>query len=606
MQAVILAAGMGKRLRELTKKNTKCMIKVNGVTLIERMLRQLECWNLSRIVVVIGYEGKKLRKYIDSLGIRTPIVYVENEIYDRTNNIYSLALAKNYLRQDDTLLLESDLIFEDSVIKELLCDERDTLALVDHYESWMDGTCMKLGEGNRIEAFISHENFNFEEAGSYFKTVNIYKFSRFFSENCYIPFLEAYLQALGSNEYYEQVLKVITVLDKPVITAKKLNGQLWYEIDDIQDLDIAESLFAPDASRKAAMLQERYGGYWRYPQMLDFCYLVNPYFPPQRLRDEMETNFSRLLTEYPSGMKVNALLAAKNFGIRRENILVGNGAAELIKDLMEQFDGLYGFITPSFDEYKNRCQGEDSVFFVPQNQDYAYTVDNLINFFKNKDITNLVVVNPDNPSGNYIQRTDMLRLIAWTKEQGIRLVIDESFIDFADETEGSLLVQNILEENKHVYVIKSISKAYGVPGLRLGILASGNTEMITILKKRAAIWNINSPAEFFMQIMGKYGKEYDAALKKVKKERVRLEGKLGEIDGIRAIPSQANYIMAELTNGMNSKELTQKLLAKHNLLIKDLSEKTGGKQFVRLAIRNMNDNEKLIAALKEEMEIVTL
>ena len=227
MQAVILAAGMGKRLRELTKKNTKCMIKVNGVTLIERMLRQLECWNLSRIVVVIGYEGKKLRKYIDSLGIRTPIVYVENEIYDRTNNIYSLALAKNYLRQDDTLLLESDLIFEDSVIKELLCDERDTLALVDHYESWMDGTCMKLGEGNRIEAFISHENFNFAEAGSYFKTVNIYKFSRFFSENCYIPFLEAYLQALGSNEYYEQVLKVITVLDKPVITAKKLNGQLW-------------------------------------------------------------------------------------------------------------------------------------------------------------------------------------------------------------------------------------------------------------------------------------------------------------------------------------------------------------------------------------------
>ena len=186
------------------------------------------------------------------------------------------------------------------------------------------------------------------------------------------------------------------------------------------------------------------------------------------------------------------------------------------------------------------------------------------------------------------------------------MVIDESFIDFADETEGSLLVQNILEENKHVYVIKSISKAYGVPGLRLGILASGNTEMITILKKRAAIWNINSPAEFFMQIMGKYGKEYDAALKKVKKERVRLEGKLGEIDGIRAIPSQANYIMAELTNGMNSKELTQKLLAKHNLLIKDLSEKTGGKQFVRLAIRNMNDNEKLIAALKEEMEIVTL
>lgn len=603
MQAIILAAGMGKRLKELTKNNTKCMVRVNGVTLIERMLRQLECWKLSRIVVVIGYEGRKLQEYINALGIRTPIVYVENEIYDRTNNIYSLALAKDFLRQDDTLLLESDLIFEDCVIRELLHDERGTLALVDRYESWMDGTCMKLGEGDRIEAFISHKNFNFAESRSYFKTVNIYKFSRDFSENCYIPFLEAYLQVLGSNEYYEQVLKVITVLDELAITAKRLDGQLWYEIDDIQDLDIAESLFAPDDSKRVALLQERYGGYWRYPQMLDFCYLVNPYFPPQRLQDEMKANFSRLLTEYPSGMQVNSLLAAKNFGIRQENILVGNGAAELIKVLMEQFDGIYGFVSPTFDEYKNRCQGEDNLFFVPQNADYTYTIDDLKEFFKNKDMTNLVVVNPDNPSGNYIQRADMLRLIAWTEEQNICLIIDESFIDFADETEGSLLVQNILERNKNVYIIKSISKSYGVPGLRLGILASGNTEMIAALKKKPSIWNINSLAEFYMQIMGKYEKEYDAALKKIKRERACFGDKLGRITGIRAIPSQANYIMAELTNGMKSKELTQKLLTKHNLLIKDLTEKTGGKQFVRFAIRNTHDNDKLIAALKEEMEM---
>ena len=212
MQAIILAAGMGRRLKELTKNNTKCMVRVNGVTLIERMLHQLECRRLSRIVIVIGYEGRKLREYIDSLGIQTPIEYVENEIYYQTNNIYSLALAKEFLRRDDTLLLESDLIFEDSVLEEILNDTRSTLALVDKYESWMDGTCMKLGEGDHIEAFISHKNFNYAEADSYFKTVNIYKFSKEFSEICYIPFLEAYLQALGSNEYYEQVLKVITVL----------------------------------------------------------------------------------------------------------------------------------------------------------------------------------------------------------------------------------------------------------------------------------------------------------------------------------------------------------------------------------------------------------
>ena len=142
MQGLILAAGMGKRLGELTQDNTKCMVEVNGVTLIDRVLHQLDKYNLSRIIIVVGYEGKKLIEYISTLKINTGIIFVENPIYDRTNNIYSLALAKDYLVKEDTLLLESDLIFEDEVIQVLLEDARDTLALVDKYESWMDGTCI--------------------------------------------------------------------------------------------------------------------------------------------------------------------------------------------------------------------------------------------------------------------------------------------------------------------------------------------------------------------------------------------------------------------------------------------------------------------------------
>lgn len=599
MQAVILAAGMGKRLKELTKNNTKCMIKVNGVTLIERMLRQLECWNLAKIVIVIGYEGRKLQKYIDGLEIRTPIVYVENDVYDRTNNIYSLALAKDFLCQDDTLLLESDLIFEDSVIGELLSDTRSTLALVDRYESWMDGTCMKLGKGDRIEAFISHKNFNYAEAGSYFKTVNIYKFSKDFSENCYIPFLEAYLQALGSNEYYEQVLKVITVLDEPAITAKRLDGQLWYEIDDIQDLDIAESLFAPDDSQKVAMLQERYGGYWRYPQVVDFCYLVNPYFPPQRLLDEIEANFSRLLTGYPSGMKVNSLLAAKNFGVRQENILVGNGAAELIKGIMAGLSGKTGFIRPTFEEYPNRYAEGESIFFMPQGEGFSYDADDVLDFFQNQNISNLVIVNPDNPSGNYILKKNILRLADWAEQEGVYLILDESFVDFADGEEGSLINQEILDSYRYLCIVKSISKCYGVPGLRLGIMASGNIELICRMKKDAAIWNINSFAEFYMQIMEKYKADYAASIDKLRLERKRFMWKLEKIPYLHPIPSQANFVMAELTGKMTAGELTRKLLAGYGLLIKDLTRKVSKGEYVRLAVRNEEDNNRLIEALRK-------
>ena len=143
MQAIILAAGMGKRLKELTQNNTKCMVKVNGVSLIDRLLHQLEKQHLSRIVIVVGYEGQKLIDYIATLGIKTPISYVDNAVYDKTNNIYSLALAKNYLMEEDTLLFESDVIIDDSAIDELVKDPRDTLAMVDKYESWMDGTCVK-------------------------------------------------------------------------------------------------------------------------------------------------------------------------------------------------------------------------------------------------------------------------------------------------------------------------------------------------------------------------------------------------------------------------------------------------------------------------------
>lgn len=601
MQAVILAAGMGKRLKELTQNNTKCMVKVNGVTLIERMLKQIDKHHLTRIVIVVGYEGKKLIDYIDSLCIDTPIIYINNPIYDRTNNIYSLALAKEWLCEEDTLLLESDLIFEDSILDELISDSRETLALVDKYESWMDGTCVKLADDDSIEAFVPGKKIKFNEIKDYYKTVNIYKFSKQFSKIEYVPFLEAYQKALGLNEYYEQVLRVITMLDNTEIRAKRIEGKRWYEIDDIQDLDIAESIFTPDEDEKVRLLQGRYGGYWRYPKLLDFCYLVNPYFPPEKLKDEIRANFDTLLTEYPSGMKINSLLAAKNFSVHQENILVGNGAAELIKSLMNYLEGKVGFVRPTFDEYPNRYNREDSVDYTPDNRDYSYTANDLMDFFCDKDIQNLIIVNPDNPSGNYIPKKDVLRLVDWAKKRNIKIIMDESFVDFADEKDSTLIEQNILDLNHHLYVMKSISKSYGVPGLRLGVLASGDDIAIAKMKEDVAIWNINSFGEFYMQIEEKYRRDYDEALVRIRDERARFQNELAQIDGVRVIPSQANFVMVELDTTISPKELLKKLLVKHNLLIKELTTKTNGRNYLRLAVRNTEDNNILINALRAEL-----
>lgn len=602
MQAIILAAGMGKRLKELTRNQTKCMVKVNGVTLIERMLRQLERKHLSQIVIVVGYEGQKLIDFVGTLDIQTSIVFINNPIYDRTNNIYSLFLAREQLRREDTILLESDLIFEDEVLDVLIDDPRASLALVDKYQSWMDGTCITLDENDQIISFIPGKKLRYEEREKYFKTVNIYKFSQQFSQTCYVPFLEAYSTALGKNEYYEQVLKVIIALDHPEICAKRLNGELWYEIDDIQDLDIAESIFTPDENKKVALLQGRYGGYWRYPKLLDFCYLVNPYFPPAKMIDEIKASFDCLITQYPSGMRVNSLLAAKNFGVRPENIVLGNGAAELIKSLMEYLRGTtVGIIRPTFEEYSNRFGGEKTVVFTPDNENYAYSAEDIVAFFEGKNIDSLILINPDNPSGNYIPLNGSKRLISWSADRNIKLVVDESFVDFADETNSTLIQQDVLNENPHLCVIKSISKSYGVPGLRLGILASGDRELIAWMKKDVAIWNINSFAEFYLQIEEKYRSEYSAALDRFRRERARFQAELSKISSLRVIPSQANFVMVEVLGGLAPRELLKTLLIKHDLLIKELVTKTNGRNYIRLAVRCTEDNNVLLSALREEL-----
>lgn len=607
MQAIILAAGMGKRLQGLTKNNTKCMVKVNGITMIERSLRILDKKHLSRIVIVVGYKGENLIEFIDSLNIVTPVCYIKNQIYDKTNNIYSLALAKEYLCSDDTLLLESDLVFEEEVIDLLLNDNRKTLALVDKFESWMDGTCMEINDDDCIVDFIPGKYLKFSQKEKYYKTVNIYKFSKYFSENIYVPFLLAYEKAMGENEYYESVIKLIAMLETKEIRAKKLCGQKWYEIDNAQDLDIAESIFADDKQEKLEKISERYGGYWRYPKMLDFCYLVNPYYPPKKMVEEIKSNFEILLTQYPSGMKVNSLLAANNFGIDSECIIVGNGAAELIKAVMEKIDGKTGVIYPTFQEYPNRYKKENIVSFNPEknNEDFRYSENDIINYFEDKDIKNLIIINPDNPSGNYISFEGLLKLIDWCKNKSIKLVIDESFVDFVelknketDISELTLLKQNVLKRYRGLYVIKSISKSYGVPGLRLGVMASSDTDTISELKKDVAIWNINSFAEFYMQIFEKYKKDYVTAIEKFRESRKELIEELEKISWLRVLPSQANYVMCELI-GKSSKYICAELLDR-NIYIKDLSKKiNNGKQYIRIAVRDKNDNKKLVDALNK-------
>lgn len=598
MKAVILAAGIGNRLKKITKDKTKCMVEVNGESLIKRLLKQLERYTLEEIIIVTGYKEEILKNYINNLDIRTKIKFYNNDIYDKTNNIYSLGLVEQELLNNDILLIESDLIFEDKLLENIINSSYKNLAVVSEYESWMDGTCVKLDVDDNIVDFISSQKFSFNEVENLYKTVNIYKLSKEFNQKYYIPFLKAYISSKGTNQYYESVFETLIKIIPNELKGLKIEGLKWYEIDDKQDLDIAESLFAKED--KLSKFQVRYGGYWRYPKLLDYCYLVNPYFPPKKMIDELKMNFQELLTQYPSGLKVNNLLASKYFNIDERYIVVGNGAAELIKGLLNILKGTLGVIRPTFEEYPNRYSEDNLAIYSIKNDDYRYSSNDIIEYFNNKKIDNLVLINPDNPSGNYIPKVELLNLLEWGKKRNIKLIIDESFVDFSTEENSSLLSDGILNRFSNLIVVKSISKSYGVPGLRLGIVATSDISVIDKLKKEVSIWNINSFAEYYMQIYGKYEKLYKESLNKIKTSREKFIKGLRDIKELAVFDSEANYVMVKVLEKYSSKELAEILLNKYEILIKDLKGKKGiNDNYIRLAIRDDEDNNYCLRAIKE-------
>ncbi len=599
MQALILAAGTGSRLGKYTKENTKCMLEVNDETLIKQALEKLNNVGITKLILVVGYKKENLIEHIGSKYKNINIEYVENPIYDKTNNIYSLYLAKDKLAEDDTILLESDLLFEEEILVKLLDDDRKSLAVVDKYQSWMDGTSVTLDEEDHIINFFSKKSFRFQDVKDYYKTVNIYKFSKEFSNKIYIPFLEAYSKAMGDNEYYESVLRVLTILDGHELRALKLDGEKWYEIDDVQDKENAEIIFAKNPKEKLSLIQKRYGGYWRFPEIKDFCYLVNPYFPSPKMQEEIKAYFYNLISQYPSGLTTQNLLAGKMFGVESENILVGNGAAEIIRGIGNVLDGSFGMVFPTFNEYPESIGYDRVVSFIPNNESFTYSLEDLKSLSDKTD--NLILINPDNPSGHFNKKEFVIELLEHMKVNDKKLILDESFVDFSENGEDHTCIeQNLLDKYNNLIVIKSISKSYGVPGIRLGVIVSSDISLLNKFREELSIWNINSFGEYFLQIIGKYKNDYKNACKLIRFERNRFFSELANISFITVYKSEANYFLCKIDSKYTSTELSEKLICE-NLYIKDLRGKIAfeNKHYIRIAVRDENDNNDLLRVLKD-------
>jgi histidinol-phosphate/aromatic aminotransferase/cobyric acid decarboxylase-like protein/choline kinase len=598
MQAIILAAGMGKRLGDFTKDKTKCMVEVSGEKLINRLLDQISRYHLDKIILVVGFKGDDLIAHIGNSYKGITVEYVWNKDFSKTNNIFSLWLARDYLISDDTYLFESDLILDDNIIDAVFSSNLENFALLSRFKSWMDGTVVTIDQDNKILRFVPKKEFNFDQISEYFKTVNIYRFSASFSKNIYLPFLDAYSHVIGKNDYYEQVLKVLLSLEKIELNGLVIDSFDWYEIDNYDDLRNASVLF-DSPQKKYEKLKARWGGYWRFPSLVDHSLLVNPHFPTKKFNQELKSNLDLLVSSYPSGREeINALMA-RVYNVDELYICAANGASELISILRDSFGWTFTVFTPTFEEY---IRGNANSRLVDMIWEGGAEMEFPIEQLDEIESTDAyILVSPNNPLGLNMRFSNLERMAKSLKDKNKKLVLDISFADFSDDFDylySDLQIFKRLPDN--VIFIKSMGKSHGIPGLRLGFLLSKDTKIIKKLNDALPIWNINSIAEFFLQNLEKYKAEYLCSLTKIRQDRESLYTHLSQIIDLKVIKSQANFITFQILNpkyDVHSLAIT--LLEKQNIFVKVISGKAGmnGLSFIRVSVKSESENLNLVNAI---------
>jgi len=617
MQAIILAAGRGNRLRPITNKIPKSLVKVNGISFLENDLEALSKHNeISEVIIVVGYKKELITRKFGSSYKNIKLKYIENIDWASTNNIYSLWLAKNLVK-DDCILMEGDIFFEHNILDYIFENREKNIAFLSKYNSDMSGSVVEIdekgkktmsgtiiemdGNHNRIKRLIpsSEQGMNFDFSDK-FKTVNIYYFTHNFFQKFFEPSLDLYMKTHGENNFYELILGILIYLNTPNINGYIINRKKWYEVDTEDDLEMADFLFSKD-DEKVDRLSNLYGGYWKY-DFIDFCFLFNLYFPPEHLYSKIAYDLPLLINNYPSAHhKICSLLSQwySEDGFVKRNILVGNGASEFIKIFNRHIIKKITIPVPSFNEYEDLKKSQINYLELKEEENYILNADMFINSVKKSGSNFALIINPNNPTSTVTQREDILKILENLNYlDGI--IVDESFIDFTGKRE-KFSVQPFVNQFSNLIVVRSLSKEFGIPGLRLGYLVTSNDIIRKKVNQYLPIWNINSLAERFIELFPRYQREYNQSIKQIIKDNEEFRNELNNIDMIEVIDGKANYLFCKiLTKKINSTKLRNILFSKHNLLIKDCSNKTSlDDRFVRISVRKPYENRILIDALKK-------
>ena len=596
-RALILAAGVGERLRPLTTNTPKCLTEINGDPILFRTLRVLADQGLTEAVIIVGYEADEIRRRVGTERFGLDIRYVDAPRYETTNNICSLWDAREFC-DEDLLLIEGDIVFDEDLVANLLQQPESAIAVVP-YRRELSGTVVRRDRDGRVTAFIlgAEQDESFDPADT-LKTANVYLLRGELLRKRFLPELRRKVERGQVHDYYESVLRDL-VADGSIrdLFAVDVSESRWYEIDDHRDLETAEFLFL-DRDAQFERIQHLHGSYWRYG-FVDHSYLYNPHFPTEEMVAGFHDDLSEILTNYPVGHHELARLVASWSGVDPDHLVVANGGSELIKILGDHFVERMTIPVPSFNEYENALDPGRLNRFALDPVTFELDVDAFADSAIRSESNVAVIVTPNNPTALSVDRADVLRLARRLEPSGCRLIVDESFVEFS-RAGAAASVEAVVQAHPNLVVLKSMSKVFGIAGLRIGYLLSADREFVEGVRARLPIWNVNGLAEALIRSVGRYRREFELSCELVYQTSHDLYEQLRALPGLEPIEPDANFVFCEITAPrISGRQLARELYIESGILIKDCTSKSMPKadNYVRIASRTAIENRRLVEAL---------
>jgi histidinol-phosphate/aromatic aminotransferase/cobyric acid decarboxylase-like protein/NDP-sugar pyrophosphorylase family protein len=598
-RALILAAGLGQRMRPLTTDVPKCLVEVSGVPILYRSLRVLASAGVTQAVIVVGHEAAQVRRRIGSRFADIDISYVDAPSFDTTNNIRSLWDARAHC-DEDILLLEGDVIFDRDVIMRLREHASSSMAVAPDHANF-SGTVVRHDANGLVTAFILGAELNGHlKSTDTQKTVNIYLLRAEALRTKIMPELCRQVDGGNVQIYYETVFRDLVANGSLAdLVAVDVSPSRWYELDDHRDLEMAEFVFM-SREKQFETIQSLHGSHWRYG-VVDHSYLYNLHFPPPAMLSDLRDELPEVIANYPIGQHALDRMVAEWTGTDPAGIVVGNGAAELIKILGEQFIQTMTIAVPSFNEYENVLRPEqlDRVAVDPITLDLD--LDAFAASARRAGSNVAVLVTPNNPTALSVERPAILELADRLAAHGCRLVVDESFIEFSRAGRAAS-VEGDVDTHPNLVVLKSMSKVFGIAGLRIGYLLTADLDFAAEVRSHLPIWNLNGLAESFLRRVGRYRNEFATSCEMVRDTCQELYRALRDVPGLAPLQPDANFVFCKITApGVTGHELARRLYVEHIILIKDCTAKTmpDADRYVRIASRTAEENRTLVAALHQ-------